>query len=108
MKKILVITNQRGYNELRNFLGRETKKYKVYRVRDLNSISFALFKLIINHSSKILLQCYSGFSFKKHDLVLLLNGSSFRKQPFASTLERPGSMGYKEESHVEKLIYYFL
>lgn len=103
MKKILVITNQRGYNELRNFLGRETKKYKVYRVRDLNSISFALFKLIINHSSKILLQCYSGFSFKKHDLVHLWNGISFRKQPFVSTLEMPDYMGYKEGSYLLSL-----
>ena len=102
-KKILVITNQRGYNEHRNFLGRETKKYKVYRVRDLNSISFALFKLIINHSSKILLQCYSGFSFKKHDLVHLWNGISFRKQPFVSTLEMPDYMGYKEGSYLLSL-----
>ena len=36
-KKILVIANQKGYVELRNFLGRETKKYKVFHLFLFNS-----------------------------------------------------------------------
>lgn len=107
MKKINIITNQRGYAEVRNFLGRETINYKVSRVRDLSSISYALFSSVFGKHYQILLHSYSGFSLKKHDLVHLWNGISFRKQPFVSTLEMPDYMQYKEGSFYIRIKRYY-
>jgi glycosyltransferase involved in cell wall biosynthesis len=97
-KKLVVITNQRGYNQIRNFLGRETSNFEVIRRRDVSAIIHAVIHKVFGKSHLILLQSYFSLSIKQPDVVHLWNGFSFGQQSWVTTLEMPDYMGYKTGS----------
>lgn len=105
--KIIVLTNQRGYNQVRNILSRDTNLYKTIRKRDLSSIIYAFFYKCFGKSHIIFLQSYLGPNFEKQDLIHLWNGICTRSKPWVTTLEMPDYMGYRKDSLLIKIKRYY-